>query len=73
MVMDEYRVRIGSRMFTVRAEDNLGARYRAAELFKEEFKTKAWLTEIVKHAKAKLITAPEIISTTEDVLTQLKK
>jgi len=71
--MDEYKVRIGDDLFTISAEDNQEARYKAAELFKQKYNSKAWLTSIVNHAKAKLVTAPEVLEATEEVLESLRK
>jgi len=72
-VMDEYRVRIGDDLFVVNADDNQGARYKASELFKQKYDIEAWLTSIADHAKAKLVTAPDALETTEEVLESLRK
>lgn len=71
--MDDYKVRIGREVFDVKAEDNLSARYRAAEQFKEQFELSCSLTDIVKYAKARLVTAPEPTSETEEVLEVLRR
>ena len=71
--MDEYKVRIGNDILTVKAEDNLSARYRAAEEFRKLLKLGCTLTDIVKHAKAKLVSAPESTETTEEVVKSLPK
>ena len=71
--MDEYKVTIGSDVFTVEAEDNLSARYRGSELFKARFNLEGSLTGIVKHARAKLVTPPRPYETREDVLDSLLK
>jgi len=70
--MDDYKVRIGKETFNVKAEDNLSSRYRAAELFKKKFNLECFLTDIVSHAKAKLVSAPESTESTEKVLSSLK-
>lgn len=66
--MDTYKVTIGEDTFEVKAEDNQRARYKAAELFKDKHKIKTWLTDLVTHAKARLVTNPEPYETTADVL-----
>ena len=66
--MDTYKVTIGGDTFEVKAEDNQRARYKAAELFKDKYSIKAWLTDLVTHAKARLITSPSPYETTKDIL-----
>lgn len=69
--MDKYKVRIGSDIFTVEAEDNLRARYEAAVQFKEKHKLSVPLGEIVSHAKARVVTEPGAYETTKEVLVSL--
>lgn len=70
--MDTYKVTIGDDVFEVEAEDNQRARYKAAELFKDKYSIRAWLTDLVAHAKARLVTSPESTETTVALLKLFK-
>lgn len=71
--MDKYKVRIGSDIFTVEAEDNFRAKYEAAVQFKEKHKLSVPLGEIVSHAKARVIPSLEPEETTAEVLKVLRR
>lgn len=70
---DKYLVRIGSDLFEVEAEDNQRARYKAAQLFKEKYQLKTWLTNLVDYARAKLVTPPEVEIVTSELLKLIKE
>ena len=71
--MDKFRVRIGNDVFTVEAEDNLRAKYEAAEQFKKKHKLNVPLGEVVSHAKARVVPSLEPEETTAKVLEELRR
>ena len=73
MSNEDYKVTIGEDIFSVKAVDNLSARYEAAAQFRDKYQLDSIpLSEIVEHARAKLVTPFESTTTTEKVLKALK-
>jgi hypothetical protein len=74
MSNEDYKVTIGEDIFSVKAEDNLSAKYEAASQFRTKYglTDEVSLTEIVEFARAKLVTPFEPTTTTEKVLKALK-
>jgi predicted DNA-binding protein YlxM (UPF0122 family) len=73
MSTDDYKVTIGEDIFSVKAVDNLSARYEAAAQFRDKYYlTDTSLSEIAEHARAKLVTPFEPSTTTDKVLKLLK-
>lgn len=73
MSTDDYKVTIGEDIFSVKADDNLSARYEAASLFRSKYSLDGIpLTDIVEFARAKLVTPFESTTSTEKVLKALK-
>ena len=73
MSTEDYKVTIGSDIFSVKADDNLSARYEASAQFRDKYSLDNLpLSAIVEHARAKLVTPFESVTTTEKVLKLLK-
>jgi len=73
MSNEDYKVTIGDDIFSVKAEDNLSAKYEAASQFRSKYKLDSTpLSEIIEFARAKLVTPFEPTTTTEKVLKSLK-
>lgn len=69
----DFLVTIGEEVFRVSGEvDHQGAKYNAAQKFKDKYKLSVPLGSIAEHAKSRQIPEPkEPVETTEEVLRKL--
>lgn len=73
MSTEDYKVTIGEEVYSVKADDNLSAKYEAAAQFRDKHGLNSIpLSEIAEYARAKLVTPFEPTTTTEKVLRLLR-
>lgn len=75
MSNEDYQVTIGEDIFSVKADNNLAARYEAASQFrsKHNLPKDTPLSDIIEYARAKLVTPFEPATTTEKVLVEIRR